>query len=92
MSDGAFVYLLACGDSTLYCGWTTDLERRLASHRAGRGGAYTRSRPPVEIAAAWRCASRSQARALEVRVKRLPRSAKLALVDGQARLDGAERV
>ena len=31
MSDDAFVYLLACGDRSLYCGWTFDLERRLAA-------------------------------------------------------------
>ncbi|HZO35730.1 MAG TPA: GIY-YIG nuclease family protein [Solirubrobacteraceae bacterium] len=87
MSEDAFVYLLACADSSLYCGWTTDLERRFASHSAGRGGAYTRARLPVRVAAAWRCASRTQARSLEARVKLLPRATKLALVDGRARIE-----
>ena len=44
------VYLLRCADGTLYCGWTTDLERRLAAHNAGRASRYTRSRLPVELA------------------------------------------
>ena len=46
----ASVYLLRCADGTLYCGWTTDLERRLAAHNAGRASRYTRSRLPVELA------------------------------------------
>lgn len=79
LSD-AFVYLLRCGEGSLYCGWTTDLDRRLAAHQAGRGGAYTRRRGAVAFAAAWRCATRRDARRLEVRIKRLPRHAKLALL------------
>jgi putative endonuclease len=94
MSDGAFVYLLACADASLYCGWTTDLDRRLAAHSTGRGGAYTRARLPVRYAAAWRCATRAQARGLEVRIKALSRPAKLALVAGAAPLadEPVERV
>jgi putative endonuclease len=89
MSEGAIVYLLACGDTSLYCGWTTDLERRLARHSAGLGAAYTRSRLPVRVAAAWRCSTPAQARSLEARVKRLPRATKLALVSGGLALDEA---
>jgi putative endonuclease len=85
----AFVYLLRCADGSLYCGWTTDLARRLAAHTAGRASRYTASRRPVMLAAAWRTATRSDARRLEVRVKRLPRAAKLRLVAGEA-LAGAE--
>ena len=32
-----YVYILRCADDTLYCGWTTDLEARLATHNSGRG-------------------------------------------------------
>ena len=39
-----WVYLLRCGDGTLYTGITDDLDRRLAAHNAGRGAKYTRSR------------------------------------------------
>ncbi len=87
----AFVYLLRCGDGSLYCGWSTDLDRRLAAHRAGTGSRYTASRPPVELAGAWRTATRRDARRLEARVKRLSRAAKLRLLAG-APLEGAEPV
>ena len=44
-----FVYILRCSDGTLYCGWTTDLEQRVAKHNNGTGAKYTRSRRPVEL-------------------------------------------
>ena len=47
-----WVYLLRCGDGTLYTGITDDLDRRLAAHNAGRGAKYTRSRRPVTLV--WR--------------------------------------
>lgn len=43
------VYLARCRDGSLYTGVTTDPERRLAEHNAGRGAAYTRSRLPVTL-------------------------------------------
>ena len=39
-----YVYLLACRDNTLYCGYTNDLEKRLSAHNSGRGAKYTKSR------------------------------------------------
>ena len=76
----AFVYLLRCADGSLYCGWTDDVERRLAAHRAGRASRYTRSRLPVELAWVTEVADRFAAMREEARIKRLPRSAKLALL------------
>ena len=87
----AFVYLLRCADGSLYCGWTTDLAKRLGAHRRGTGARYTTHRLPVELAAAWRADDRSAAMRLEAQIKRLPRPAKVALVAG-APLAGAERV
>jgi putative endonuclease len=84
----AYVYLLRCRDGSLYCGWTSDIERRLAAHRAGRGSRYTSSRLPVELALAQPMADRSAARREEARIKRLTRMQKLALVE-RARLDAA---
>ncbi len=80
----AWVYLLRCGDGSLYTGWTVDLQRRLALHSAGRGSRYTRSRLPVELALALPMADRSAARREEARIKRLDRRAKLALLAGEA--------
>ncbi len=76
----AYVYLLRCADDSLYCGWTTDVERRLAAHAAGTGSRYTRSRRPVELAASFEVADRSAALREEARIKRLPRAAKLELI------------
>ena len=84
-----YVYLLRCADDSLYCGWTTDLERRLAAHRAGTASRYTRTRLPVELAAALPVADRSAALREEARIKGLPRAAKLRLLQpGRAGADG----
>ena len=73
------MYLLRCRDGTLYCGWTNDLDRRLAAHAAGCGARYTASRRPVVLAAALPMPDRSAAMREEARIKRLPRAEKLAL-------------
>jgi putative endonuclease len=76
----AWVYLLRCRDASLYTGWTVDLERRLARHRAGVASRYTASRLPVELELAIPMPDRSAARREEARIKRLSRTAKLGLV------------
>ncbi len=78
----AWVYLLRCADGSLYCGWTTDVERRIAAHNAGRASRYTRSRLPVQLAWSRPLPDRGAAMREEVRIKRLPRAAKLRLVEG----------
>ena len=79
MAD-ALVYLLSCADGSLYCGWTVDVPRRLAAHEAGTASRYTRSRRPVRLAASFPMADRTAARREEARIKRLPRAAKLRLL------------
>jgi putative endonuclease len=76
----AFVYLLRCADDTLYCGWTNDLDRRVAAHAAGSASRYTRSRRPVELVWSRSLGSRSDAMREEARIKRLTRRQKLALI------------
>jgi predicted GIY-YIG superfamily endonuclease len=76
----AWVYLLRCRDGSLYTGWTVDLERRLGRHETGKASRYTASRLPVELQLAIPMSSRTAARREEARIKRLPRSAKLALL------------
>ena len=79
MAD-AWVYMLRCADGSLYTGWSTDVQRRLVQHRAGKASRYTASRLPVELAFAARMADRSAARREEARIKALGRRAKLALM------------
>jgi putative endonuclease len=76
----AYVYLLRCADGSLYCGWTTDPERRLRQHQAGTASRYTQRRRAVEYALLMPAADRSEALREEARIKRLSRAEKLALV------------
>lgn len=74
------LYLLRCGDGTLYCGIARDAEARLAQHRAGKGAKYTRGRGPLELVHTEACASKQEALTRERAVKRMSRAAKLALI------------
>ena len=74
-----YVYILRCADGTLYCGWTTDLEARLATHNSGKGAKYTRSRRPVELVYSEAYEDRHDALSREWHIKRMTREEKLAL-------------
>lgn len=76
------VYMLRCGDGSLYTGITNDLPRRLVRHRAGTASAYTRARRPVSLVFQERQPDRSAALRREAAVRRLSRAEKLALVRG----------
>lgn len=73
------LYLLRCGDGTLYCGIAVDVAARLAQHRAGKGAKYTRGRAPLELVYEEVCGNRGEALRRERAVKRLSRAEKLAL-------------
>jgi putative endonuclease len=81
----AWVYILRCGDGSLYTGWTVDVDRRLAAHSAGTGSRYTRARLPVALLLALPMSDASSARREEARIKRLPRSEKLGLIASAVR-------
>ena len=74
------VYILRCGDGTLYTGMTDDFEKRLAAHQSGKGAKYTRGRTPLETVYREDCASKSDALKRECAIKRLTREKKLALI------------
>jgi putative endonuclease len=78
----AYVYLLRCADGSLYCGWSTDPERRLRQHLAGTASRYTSTRLPVELVWTKPCADRSEALREEIRIKRLSAAEKRRLVAG----------
>ncbi len=80
-----FCYLLRCADGSLYTGWTKDLEQRLQTHNAGRGGKYTRSRLPVELVYREEFETKEEAMSREWHLKRLTRQEKLRLIAGAGR-------
>jgi putative endonuclease len=73
--------MLRCRDGSLYTGWTSDLDKRVARHKAGKASRYTASRLPVELALALEMPDRTAARREEARIKLLSRSQKLALIE-----------
>ena len=75
-----YLYILRCGDGTLYTGITTDVERRLEEHRQGRGAKYTRGRGPLELAYQEKCETHSEALKREYAVKQLTREEKEDLI------------
>ena len=70
------VYLLRCGDGSLYCGIALDLQARLEAHRAGKGARYTKGRGPLELVYIEPCASKSEALRRELAIKRMGRTGK----------------
>ncbi len=78
-----WVYLLRCGDDSLYCGITNDVPARLAAHEAGKGARYTRGRGPLQLVFRRRCADKGMALRLEYAIKQLQRPEKLALTPSQ---------
>lgn len=74
-----FVYILRCGDATLYTGITNDLQRRLEEHNKGSGAKYTRGRGRGRFIYTKECESRSAALKEEARLKDLTRKEKLSL-------------
>ena len=85
------VYILRCGDGSLYTGWTNDLENRLRQHSAGRGGKYTRAHRPVELVYCEEFETKKDAMSREWHIKRLSRREKLALIDGVRTNTGSTR-
>jgi len=71
-----FVYMLECAGGRIYTGTTPDVAARYAKHRAGRGGAFTRSFPPRRVLAAKRCGTRGAALQVEYALKQLPPAGK----------------
>ncbi len=78
------VYIVRCRDGSLYTGISTDAARRLKIHNAGVGAKYTRSRAPVTLVRLEPMQSESAARKREAQIKKMTRSAKIALIGRRA--------
>lgn len=75
-----YLYILRCGDGTLYTGITTDVEKRLEAHQSGKGAKYTRGRGPLELVYREECGSHSDALKRELAIKALKHEEKQALI------------
>ncbi|SFR30345.1 putative endonuclease [Halorubrum sodomense] len=82
------MYVIECADGTLYTGYTTDVERRVAEHDAGEGAKYTRGRTPVTLRHVESFASQSAAMSREHAIKSLSRAEKERLIGGDGEGDG----
>ncbi len=77
---GFYCYILECADGTYYTGWTTDPARRARQHNSGRGARYTKTRRPVKLVYIEPQPDRSTAQKREIKIKKLPRAHKEALI------------
>ena len=77
-----YTYILECGDGSLYTGWTNQLEKRIAQHKAGRGAKYTRARLPVKLVYYESFPTKEEAMSREWAIKQLSRRDKLKLIAG----------
>lgn len=75
-----YTYIVRCKDDSLYCGWTNNLEKRIASHNAGTGAKYTKSRHPVELVYFETFDTKEEAMRREYAIKQLTRQEKLKLI------------
>ena len=76
-----YVYILLCSDGSLYCGWTTDLQQRIAAHNAGTGAKYTKSRRPVRLVYYEEFSDRHEALSREWHIKHMSRKEKQKLTE-----------
>jgi len=78
-----YSYLVRCSDGSYYAGFTTDPEKRVRTHNAGKGAKYTRSRLPVVLVYYESFEDEHSARSREWHLKRLPHAQKAALDRGE---------
>jgi predicted GIY-YIG superfamily endonuclease len=83
MAKSWHLYILRCGDGSLYTGITVDVQARLAQHRDGTGAKYTRGRGPLELIYVEDCEDHSVALKREHQIKTLTRAEKLALIQSK---------
>ena len=79
-----YIYLVRCSDDSLYCGWTTDLKRRIDAHNGhiSGGAKYTRGRRPVTLVYAESFHQKQEAQRREYAIKRMTKTKKLRLIKG----------
>jgi len=76
-----FVYIVRCGDGSLYTGITNDLKKRIKAHQEGKGAKYTRGRNPIVLLTSFEFENKSLAAKEEYRIKKLTRPQKENLIN-----------
>lgn len=76
-----YVYILKCGDNSLYTGWTNNLDKRIKAHSEGKGAKYTKARLPVELVYFEEYEDKIEAMKREYAIKQLKRKEKLMLIE-----------
>ena len=79
MEGNWYLYILRCGDGTLYTGITNDVDKRLAAHRSGKGAKYTRGRGPLKLRYREELPDKGAALKREYAIKQLSKIEKMAL-------------
>ncbi len=74
-----YVYMARCANGSLYTGYSKNVEQRIKTHNAGKGGRYTRANRPIELVACWTFTTKREALQVEYAIKQLSRQQKLAL-------------
>jgi putative endonuclease len=77
-----YCYIVECADGTYYTGWSTDPERRMRQHAAGRGARYTRAHPALRLVFVEAQPDRASAMRRERALKAMSRERKQALIAG----------
>ena len=77
-----YVYIVRCGDGSLYTGYTNELSERISKHQAGKGAKYTRGRLPIELVYYEEIVGKSAAMKREIAIKKLTREDKEKLIEG----------
>ncbi len=78
-----YTYILRCSDGTLYCGYSTNPDKRAEVHNSGKGAKYTRSRLPVSVVYTEGFETKQDALSRECAIKKLTRAQKLQLITGE---------
>jgi len=81
--DKHIFYVLECADSSLYAGYTNNLEKRVDAHNAGKGAKYTRAHRPVECVYYEMFDTKQEAMRAEYAFKQLTRKEKLIYIRGE---------
>ncbi|MBT6773802.1 GIY-YIG nuclease family protein [Candidatus Woesearchaeota archaeon] len=72
-----FVYILECHDESLYTGITNNLEKRMLTHKNGKGSKYVRAKGFKQILHVITVNNKSEAAKMEYQIKQLERNDKI---------------